>query len=100
MNTWLLGTLLTISLIINVVGGFGLFNTLRKLEITEDWFRDTKVKIERVIGTMRAIDLRGTFSGKLLENGAFESDDEVGTVFQDLRDIVYSLDTVINGTDE
>lgn len=85
--------------IVCVILGYVTYNSLRKIETYEDWFVSTKAQITRAIGTMQALDLRGTFAGKPLENGAFESDDEVGDVFKDLKGVVLSLNSLINSDD-
>ena len=87
--------LLSISISINIVLGFVIFNLLRKLEIAEDsiselaqsneeyelTFTDMKRTINTSASRMRQID----------RLGSFESDDETGHVFKELKDIVEKL---------
>ena len=77
-----------------VILGYSTFNLMRKVENlednlleTEDEISDIKSKIKRTIDTMREID----------QKGGFESDDEVGIVFDGLKEIVYGLE---NDNDE
>jgi hypothetical protein len=49
---------------------------------TEDEIVEIKNKIKTVITTMREIDTKG----------GFESDDEVGVIFDGLKEIVYGLE--------
>jgi hypothetical protein len=87
--------LLSISISINIVLGFIIFNLLRKLETHEDviseleksneeyelLFSDMKRTINNSASKMRQID----------RLGSFESDDETGYVFKELKGIVEQL---------
>lgn len=74
-------TLLVISVILTI-RGFNLLTRIEELEdvVTEYELKDelTKEGLESMLAQMREIDLRGSF----------ESDDEVGSVFKQLKTIV------------
>ena len=77
-----------------VILGYSTFNLMKKVEScedslleSEDEISDIKSKIKRTIDTMREID----------QKGGFESDDEVGIVFDGLKELVYGLE---NDNDE
>ena len=72
-----------------VILGYSTFNLMRKVEGLEDSLLDSedeiaeiKLKIKKTIETMRGVDSKG----------GFESDDEVGIVFDGLKEIVYALE--------
>jgi hypothetical protein len=73
--------LLVISAILTI-RGFGLLTRIEELEdtISEYELRDemTKEGLESMLNQMRELDLKGSF----------ESDDEVGTVFSQLKTII------------
>lgn len=77
----------TLSLGLNVLLGFGIFNALRTTESYEAYFEEVKNRIEKVLEHMKAVDTRGSF----------ESDDEVGSVFTELKAAVDSLDVFLIG---
>ncbi len=74
-------SLLIISIILTI-RGFSLLTKIEELEdvITEYELRDelTKEGLESMLAQMREIDLKGSF----------ESDDEVGSVFKQLKKII------------
>ena len=83
-----------IGLVIAALCAFTTFNLLRKLEAYEQVIDDQSAALadfmERtsmVLNAMRAVD----------EKHMFEQDDEVGTVFQQLVDIVGTLRPLIYG---
>jgi hypothetical protein len=72
-----------------VILAYSTFNLMKKVESCEDSLLETedeiveiKNKIKTVITTMREIDTKG----------GFESDDEVGVIFDGLKEIVYGLE--------
>lgn len=74
--------LLTIFVIILSYTSYNLYN---KLLFFEDKIYEIENDIKLSIKYMKAIDL----------NGAFESDDEVGQVFDQMKNIVYSLEEIL-----
>jgi hypothetical protein len=82
---FLLIVLLPASIIFNVlllIRGISLVKQNEKLVDTindyDDRQIDTQIKLESMLTKMRELDL----------NGSFESDDEVGAVFTELKDII------------
>tara|TARA_R100000152_G_C6758253_1_gene182127 strand:+ start:14 stop:283 length:270 start_codon:yes stop_codon:yes gene_type:complete len=72
-----------------VILTYSTFNLMRKVESCEDAVLESedeitkiRVKIRDTIETMRRIDSKG----------GFESEDEVGAVFDGLKEIVYGLE--------
>ena len=63
------------------------FNLLRKLEFYEQQIEEFYSALSVALHTMRAIDTRQMF----------EDDDEVGSVFKQLSDIVFTLRPLLYG---
>ena len=68
---------------------YSTINLMRKVEDLEDNLLESddeiselKIKIRNTISTMKEIDTKG----------GFESDDEVGAIFDGLKEIVYGLE--------
>ena len=55
-----------------------IWNVNTKLEFLEDWISDFIITIEKVERELKQIDYRGSF----------ESDDETGVIFQEIKTIV------------
>lgn len=77
--------ILGVSIVINVITILGIRNLLNQNEELEDTLVETMEDVQRKVQTaldaLRDADIRG----------AFESDDEVGAVFTELKDIVENL---------
>ena len=67
-----------------VTFGYTTFNLTRKVERLEGWVEDYAAK---VIITKNVLD-------ELDSEGKFESDDEIGTVFEGIQDAVNDLTTI------
>ena len=65
--------------------GYVIWNLIRKTELLETWVEDFTQRIETVQTDLKVID----------EKGAFESDDEVGTIFEQIKETVNQLDDLI-----
>jgi hypothetical protein len=76
-----------LSVILNFVFGYIVYNLLRKVEIYEDNIEEFYSRTSIVLHSMRALD-----SKKM-----FETDDEVGTVFDQLVDMLNSLRPILYG---
>lgn len=65
-----------------VTSCYGIWNIIRKLELLENW-------IEDFIGTVNKVnmDLK-----KLDYKGYFEADDEVGVIFNEIKNTIKQLD--------
>ena len=77
------------SLVLNVALFIGVRNLLKQNEELEDTLveslNDVKTKVSDSLEALRAADLKGSF----------ESDDEVGVVFKEMKDIVETLNEII-----
>lgn len=77
--------LFIISVITNIVLGIGIRNLIKQNEELEDTLADvvdgTRIKIENTLQQMRDIDIREVF----------EKDDEVGSTFEQLKNIIEDL---------
>jgi len=69
---------LVISILLNAALGFATWNLMRKLEVTENFLDQSYIASRHAYQDMKAID----------ERGAFASDDEVGVIFNSLRNII------------
>jgi hypothetical protein len=79
------GTILGISLILNIILFIRGFALVKQIEQLSDIIREydstkdnTQQTLERMLEEMKAIDLKGSF----------ESDDEVGVVFGELKTLI------------
>ena len=80
----ILEILLGITTIISIVLGWTTYNQLQKVERLEDWAEEYSQKL---IDTKTTMDL-------LDSEGKFESDDEIGTVFKGIQDIINDLNKI------
>jgi hypothetical protein len=62
------------------------YNLFRKLEVLEDEIENNLTIFKGIYTTMKEID----------STGAFESDDEVGSVFTDLKEMVEKNEQLLN----
>ena len=74
--------ILLISIVLNITFIISIFNLLKQTEELEDTIIETtlevKVKVSNALENLRNIDSRGSF----------ESDDEVGAVFSELKETI------------
>ena len=66
--------------------GYTSFNLFRKVERLEDWVEDY---------SQRIVDANTTL-GELDSEGKFESDDEIGVVFEGIKNTIKDLSTINN----
>ena len=64
--------------------GYVIWNLFRKTELLETWGEDFTQRIETVQTDLKNID----------SSGAFESDDEVGSIFEQIKETVNQLDNL------
>ena len=76
--------------ILSLALGYAVYNLLVKQEQLEDWVEDYINKINEVNTKIRQIDYKGYF----------EVDDEVGQVFEQLKEEVQSLEELTEITDK
>ena len=72
--------------ILVVTLSFTTINQMRKVERLETWVEELS---QRVIDTKTTLDV-------IDSEGSFESDDEIGTVFQGIKDTVNELTDITN----
>ena len=65
--------------------GYVIWNLNKKTEMLESWVEDFTHRIETVQTDLKVID----------DKGAFESDDEVGAIFEQIKETVNQLDNLI-----
>ena len=70
--------------VLTLTFGFTTYNQMRKVERLEDWVENYSA---RVIQTKNILD-------ELDSEGKFESDDEIGFVFEGIKDAVNELNTI------
>ena len=67
--------------------GYVIWNLIRKTELLETWIENFSDKVSQVQDDLTAID----------STGHFESDDEVGTIFDSIKDIINDLNNFTEG---
>ncbi len=72
--------------ITTITFGYTSFNLFRKVERLEDWVEDY---------SQRVIDANDTL-GQLDSEGKFESDDEIGVIFDGIKNTIKDLSTINN----
>ena len=68
--------------VIVLTEGYVIWNLFRKTELLETWVENFTQTIETVQNDLKEIDSKG----------AFESDDETGTVFEQIKETIKQLD--------
>jgi hypothetical protein len=71
--------------IVILVEGYIIWNLMRKTELLETWVEDFGNRVTRVQQELSEID----------STGHFESDDEVGSIFEQIKETVDKLDDLI-----
>lgn len=66
---------------------YGVWNLLKKLERYEDAIAENTDTYIQILNAMKEID----------STGAFESDDEVGSTFTDLKNLIEKNKNILNG---
>ena len=66
-----------------LIEGYVIWNLTRKTELLETWVEDFTQSIETVQNDLKKIDYRGSF----------ESDDETGIIFEQIKDTVNKLES-------
>jgi len=77
--------ILAIETVAFIVEGYVIWNLMKKTELLETWVEDFTQRIETVQTDLKVID----------DKGAFEADDEVGTIFEQIKETVNKLDNLI-----
>ena len=76
--------ILVIETVAVIVEGYIIWNLNKKTETLETWVEDFTQRIETVQTDLKVID----------DKGAFEADDEVGTIFEQIKETVDELDNL------
>ena len=63
------------------------WNLLKKTELLETWMEETSEMVENTYGELQKID----------STGHFESDDEIGSVFEGIKLTIENLNDYVNG---
>ena len=73
--------------IIVLAEGYVIWNLTRKTELLETWIEDFTDRISRVQQELSDID----------STGHFESDDEIGSIFDGIKEVVNELNDLTEG---
>jgi len=65
--------------------GYVIWNLTKKTELLETWMEDFSDRVARVQQELGEID----------STGHFESDDEIGSIFDGIKDIISNLDNFV-----
>ena len=77
----------TFLILLLIACGYVIWNLLKKLERYEDVIAMNTDNYIQILNAMKEID----------STGAFESDDEVGSTFQDLKNLISNNQKILNG---
>ena len=78
---------LVIFIIADVVGCYIIWNLLKKTELLETWIEETSEMVQNTYGELQKID----------STGHFESDDEIGSVFEGIKLTIENLNNYVKG---
>ena len=67
-----------------LIEGYVIWNLFRKTELLETWVEDFTQRIQSAQNDLKEVD----------SQGYFESDDEVGSVFERIKEIINELDNL------
>ena len=71
--------------ILVLIEGYVIWNLFRKFELVETWIEEFTKRIQIVQNDLKEIDTKG----------AFESDDEVGSIFEQIKNTVQQLENLM-----
>ena len=72
--------------ITTITFGYTSFNLFRKVERLEDWVEDYSQRVVDADETLKQLD----------SEGKFESDDEIGVIFDGIKNTIKDLSTINN----
>ena len=88
---------LILSVILNIIGVVAIKRLFAKQDVYQDivlkydaFYTEVQNRLTAVLNTMHAIDVRGSF----------KSDDEVGSVFDQMKMLISALDVFLDGVEE
>ena len=70
-----------------LVEGYVIWNLTRKIELLETWMEDFSDRVSQVQDDLTSID----------STGHFEADDEIGTIFSSIKEVVNELNDFVEG---
>tara|TARA_B100000214_G_scaffold335816_1_gene279342 strand:+ start:283 stop:543 length:261 start_codon:yes stop_codon:yes gene_type:complete len=73
--------------IVILVEGYVIWNLMRKTELLETWVEDFGDRISQVQRELKEID----------STGHFESDDEIGSIFKSIKEVINELNDLTEG---
>ena len=79
--------IMSILIILLGISGYVIWNLNRKLEHMESWVESFVLRVRDTYNNMMDVDSKGHF----------ESDDEVGSIFQGIKSIITELNDSIEG---
>ena len=68
-----------------LVEGYVIWNLTRKIELLETWMEDFSDRVTQVQSDLNDVD----------STGHFESDDEIGSIFDSIKDIINDLNNFV-----
>jgi|TARA_Y100000310_G_scaffold153009_1_gene152446 hypothetical protein len=78
----ILEIILVLMVLLFIASCYVIWNLTTKQEMLEDWIEDFIQSVEKVDFDLKQADYRGSF----------ESDDEVGAIFKQIKEIIKQLD--------
>ena len=78
---------LVIFIIADIVGCYVIWNLMKKTELLETWVENFSDRIVRVQQELKDID----------STGHFESDDEIGSIFESIKEVINELNDKTTG---
>ena len=73
--------------IVVLTEGYVIWNLMRKTELLETWVEDFGDRVTRVQQELKDID----------STGHFEADDEVGSIFESIKEVINELNDLTEG---
>jgi hypothetical protein len=70
-----------------LIEGYVIWNLTKKTELLETWIEDFSDRIVRVQQELKDID----------STGHFEADDEIGTIFEGIKEVINELNDLTEG---
>ena len=68
-----------------LIEGYVIWNLTRKIELLETWMEDFSDRVSQVQDDLTSID----------STGHFESDDEIGSIFASIKEIINDLNNFV-----
>ena len=72
-----------------LIEGYVIWNLIRKTELLETWIENFGDKVRQVQDDLKVID----------STGHFESDDEIGSIFEGIKDVINDLNNFVESVE-